>query len=86
MLMLFRNYTSTYDNTLLNYKQMREDIGILVQRRVEELKINPIKNQLDPESMFNQPLRGKELNQNSLSRLNELKNFDVTSQRPLLRS
>lgn len=64
-----KRYRSAYDKTLINYKQLREEIGKIVNDRVVEIKLKAKPEETDIDSLM-QPFKSKaSLNAGNLNRL-----------------
>ena len=64
-----KEFTSFYDDTLLNYKAIKDSINVHVNQRLAEIKANPLNNLAGDKSDSNTEKARANLTVNNLSRL-----------------
>ena len=67
-----KQYLSFYDKTLINYKQIKEEVDTLIKKKLKDVIEQPAGSlSLEPIEYGDRPT----LNSKNLSRLNELRNL-----------
>ena len=67
-----KQYLSFYDKTLINYKQIKEEVDTLIKKKLKDVIEQPAGTlSLEPIEYGDRPA----LNSKNLSRLNELRNL-----------
>lgn len=70
--MALRDYVSSYDKYLVNYLRFREDIGLEIQKKLAKINLAKDTATIDYPAT---PFKKENLNLDSLSRLNQLRDF-----------